>query len=242
MGWKRLVIATIAMSGSLSGWALASGEVGGPPSSNFDRCFRILRPCTDPVVLATGEHLLGPVEVIAFGSARGLCLGADTFERNGASGFFGCGGEGAPPGGKAIALTGVGGSSSPKGPDATQILGTVRSDVAAVRIRYRRKGASKLADQVFNQIDGPLAERIGEDSPFGVFETTVRGCVEPKRFRVAAYSSDGEVLERLHLVRSSGFCDVPLPSATNASRIWRGVGSSTSKVRSVPSRRSTFDH
>lgn len=194
--------ALIIALATVSGMAYADGEVGGPPTSDFDRCSRELKPCGDPVVIGVGRHFNGPVEIVAFQSSLGLCIEVDVL-REGASGT--CPGEIHPPRGKAISAGGFSISLSRRSA-STQVVGAVTPAVAAVRVRYRRQGRPKRATGLVAHVEGELQQRLEEEAPFAVFEATVRGCVPVERLRLAALDADGAVLgkKRLRAFRAFG--------------------------------------
>jgi hypothetical protein len=190
----RLRIVTLAGLGLLAAVSTASaggGEIGGPPSRDPDRCLKLVRPCTDPVVIGIGHHFNGPTEVVAYHSRIGLCIDFD--RRDGSSGSCG-GNEPEPPEGKAIFANGWEYASDPGG--WSGISGFLRPDVASVVIHFRRDGERERAKATVAQVSGELLDAIHEDEPFGVFESLVRGCVKAKRFRAVALDAFGEVLGR----------------------------------------------
>lgn len=193
MGWRGIAAATVVALGLSGGVAYGAGQVGDPPTDDWGLCDRSLRPCSDPLILASGEHFTGSVEVVGFHSRLGICLAVETLERNGISGYSSCGGPALPRKGRAIAIDALGQQNS-KHVRSAQISGTLRPDVASVRIRYRRKGNPMGTKPVFNQIDGELLGRLKESKPFGVFEATMRGCVKPHRIRAIAFDAAGEPL------------------------------------------------
>jgi hypothetical protein len=185
----------IAAASALGCLAFATGAgavaaVGGPPSDDYERCVGFLRPCTDPVVIGVGRHFNGPVEIVAFQSSYGLCIDID--QRRGGGGS--CAGSPLPPHGDAIFASGYG-----RGGDASQVSGELRPAVARVAVRYRRAGQMRRSRGLVAQVAGELLEKVGEPRPFGFFEATVRGCVPPQRFRVAAFDSSGVRLGRSRL-------------------------------------------
>ena len=213
LGLLLLLVAGFGAA-SGSGGDQPPGEVGDPPTSDLParfRCFKELKPCSDPVIIAAGAHPSGVVELIGFQWKHGFCFERDMFAKDYSSGSIGCSeGSPLPSRGAAVVVTGAGGTSS-RSERTTDISGFVRPDVAAVRIRYRLRGRTRPAGVIFNQVDGDLLQLVGGSEPFGVFETTVNGCVEPNRFRVVAYGIDGAMLGTDRLGRTPfGFCD-PLP-------------------------------
>lgn len=189
----------------LASTALAGGQVGDPPSLGPPSCDRYLRPCTDAIILASGEYGNTTVEIWGMGTRRGLCDGVDVSRKRSASRSYGCGGHGRPEKGLPLKIR----SFQSKGSDSgsTQIYGTVRSDVAGVTIRYRQDRTTKHSATIFNQVDKTLAARIDE-KPFGVFEATVEGCVPPQRFRAVAFDAQGSVVyvDRGSSAFSKSFC------------------------------------
>jgi hypothetical protein len=97
-----------------------------------------------------------------------------------------------------------------------QIAGLTRSDVGAVRIRYKdRDGTSRDAPVDFARVAGELRQRAGADRPFGVFigflpqawlsygaSFDPRRCppeehpYDPDAVEVTAYDDHGEVIAR----------------------------------------------
>jgi hypothetical protein len=165
-------------------------EIGGPPSFDFDRCLKPLRPCSDPIVIGIGHHFNGRSEIVAFQSKVGLCIDVD--RRRSSSGT--CGSRTLPRRGAAIETTGY--SYERAQHTASGISGALRPDVAEVRVRYRRNADAKEAMATVAQVDGTLLEAVKETRPFGFFEVAVRGCLQARRFRAAALDAAGNIIGR----------------------------------------------
>lgn len=196
--------------------AAAQAPVGGPPTSDYPRCDRIIRPCGDPIVIGAGTTAFGPIEVVAYTARLGLCVDVDM--RFGSSGGCPATRPRSP-----VDPDGVSGSFSRHGGGYTQLTGTTRPEVAAVRARYLHRGRWHTAGALIARIEGDLQERLGQPKPFGYFVLTVAGCVEAHRFRVTALAADGTVLQRTRGPSFPGLpdtCDLPdmPPQGTSWSR------------------------
>jgi hypothetical protein len=172
--------------------AFAAAEIGGPPTNDFNRCYRDLRPCGDPLVIGTGHRFFGSVEIIAMQSRLGLCLEVDVVDEGGSST---CPGEVRPRDQKAVEMT-MSSFASGRGESYTELIGPVVPEAAAVRVRYRRAGNPRAVDAILARVDGELQQRLEEPEPFAIFEAGVRGCLLDKRFRLAALDPAGAVIGR----------------------------------------------
>jgi hypothetical protein len=187
---RSLTVATLVSVGSAAAAFAAAPEIGGPPSFDFDRCLKPLRPCSDPIVIGIGHHFNGRSEIVAFQSKLGLCIDVD--RRRSSSGT--CGSRTLPRRAAAIEATGYAYERAQH--TASGISGALRPDVAEVRVRYRRNGNAKEATATVAQVDGTLLEAVKETRPFGFFEVAVRGCLQARRFRAAALDAAGNIIGR----------------------------------------------
>jgi hypothetical protein len=150
----RLLAAGMAAAAllALARTALARDGVDGRglPPETF--CDELIEPCGEPVTIAAGEQVGKPLEVVAYSSRVGICL--DVIRGN--SGIGTCGGDGAPPNGRrfAPALVGQQGGRRP----FTEIVGTVSSNVADVRLRFKRRGGWRSAEPILAQVQGETLE------------------------------------------------------------------------------------
>lgn len=206
MSRRAAIAATLAVLAACCGVAQAAGGVGDPPSLDLPRCGRFLKPCTSPLILATGPGIRGPVEMIGFHSRLGFCLEVDASQPDGFTGTSVCGGTSKPPRDEPVAVVLYGGEVSQTG-RSTEVVGTARADVAGIRVRYRRHGKVRRARAIFGAVDTDLAARVGEDRAFGVFDAVVRGCVRASRIRVVAYDSEGRALGKDRFPEVGDPCD-----------------------------------
>ncbi len=183
--------------------------MGGPPTLDFDRCDRFLKPCGEPVVIGAGRHFNGGVEIVAFQSRQGLCIGVDLL-RSGS--FSSCPGQIHPAEGEVVSA-GAFGLSSSRRSSFTQVVGAVAPEVASLRVRYRREGEPKSAKAVVAQVAGELQQRLEEEAPFAVFEITVRGCLPLERLRFSAFDAAGALVGRERLRSFRGVEDLCDPDA-----------------------------
>jgi hypothetical protein len=193
----RLLAAGMAVVAllALAGTALARDGVDwrGLPPEAF--CDEFLKPCGEPVTIAAGEQLGKPLEVVAYSSRIGLCL--DVIRGN--SGIGTCGGEGAPPNGRrfAPAVVGQQGGRRP----FTEIVGTVSSNVADVRLRFKRRGGWRSAELLLAQVQGETLEQLAVEQPFGVLVAAIRGCARRERYRFRGFDSAGMALGKSRVRR-----------------------------------------
>jgi hypothetical protein len=207
---KRVLAGVAAASAGIAaaaGFALGGGSVGGPPTIEFNRCDRFLRPCDPPIVLGRPRHFVGPVEIIGMhyeGHGGGLCLFIDIPRRG--SGHGGCGlGSPLPAGDRWIDQTG-----SIVIPERrryiSQFNGGLSPDVTRVQARYWRHGKLQHRKAAVVQVDGELLEKIEEPEPFGIFELTVRGCLSQKRVQFLAFNGKGDPPQRARAFTVPGRC------------------------------------
>jgi hypothetical protein len=185
-----------AIAAGLAGAALAAGfadarsEIGGPPTLDLKRCDRF-GPCSDPIVLGKAKHALGRVEMVGFQSRIGLCIEIDIL-RLGGGGT--CPAAPVPVDGSAISIERFA-LSLARPFRYTAASGSLRPDVARVRVAYRRNGELKRRRAGVAQVDGDVLEAVQEEEPFGVVEALLQGCVGNKPLRFTAFAEDGTVLE-----------------------------------------------
>jgi hypothetical protein len=187
---RSLTVATLVSVGSAAAAFAAAPEIGGPPSFDFDRCLKPLRPCSDPIVIGIGHHFNGRSEIVAFQSKFGLCIDIDRRR----SSFGTCGSRTLPRRAAAIEATGYAYERAQH--TTSGISGALRPDVAEVRVRYRRNANAKEVTATVAQVDGTLLEAVKETRPFGFFEVAVRGCLQARRFRAAALDAAGNIIGR----------------------------------------------
>jgi hypothetical protein len=196
MSPRRAAAAGLAAFAISGGVAFAGGGIGGPPTLDFDRCFRDIAPCGDPVVLGKARHFNGRVEFVGMHSSIGLCLFFDNLRVG--FGFGTCGGGAPLPRGDRAMSPGIRAWSAFRGDKETQITGGLVPEVARVRAKYRRDGVPKQKEAAVAQVDGELLEQLQEPRPFGIFELPMRGCIR-SRFRLAAFDSGGQKLDTMRL-------------------------------------------
>lgn len=212
MRWGTASI--VAFVFMLGGGAIATAarEPGDPPTVDFfKRCNRDTRPCSDPLILASGDSFAGNVEVIGFNSQVGFCIEEDTINGKSASGVAACGGPAPPRDGKPATVRVYGGGRSGDG-STTELLGTTASEVAGVRLRYPRNGETTYEQPIFAHVDGDLATRVGVDQEFGAFYVTVHGCIRPNRMRIVAFDSAGAILGHTTFPDVGDVCRAPAPT------------------------------
>jgi hypothetical protein len=188
--------------------------VGGPPTLDFKRCDRLLRPCGDPVVIGSGQSGLGPVEVVAFTTRLGLCIDVDMTNASGG----GCPND-PPP--SPVKVVGTAGGFDSQNGAYTQLEGTTTPEVTEVQARFRRRGTWHTSEGLIARIEGELQSRLEQPSPFGFFVVTVPGCIEAERFHVTARAADGSVLER---TRGPSFAGLPDPCDGQDVEPYQGTG------------------
>jgi hypothetical protein len=223
-----------AVSAGLAGATLAAGladarsEIGGPPTNDLPRCFRELRPCSDPVVIGKAKHEIARVELVGYQSRFGLCIDVDIL-RIGGSGI--CGVEPLPTDGSAMEIHCCSVRRDPR-LTFTMARGYLRPDVARIRVTYRRNGKQKRRRGGVAQVEGDLLEAVKEEEPFGVAEALLRGCVTNRRLRFTAFDGHGRVLERERTKGRNEACDnrrpdviqVGVPRHRKGFAHWRSPG------------------
>jgi hypothetical protein len=199
---RAAVAAGLGATALAAGVADARSEIGGPPTLDLKRCDRFVGPCSDPIVLGKAKHAVARVEIVGFQSRIGLCVEIDTIPFGGSGS---CPAGGVPSDGSAVSIYGYSVSFGHK--PFTQLVGQVRTDVARVRVTYRRNGELKRRRAGVAQVDGELLEAIREEEPFGVVEATLQGCVANKRLRFTAFDEEGDVLETARSRRFPNACN-----------------------------------
>lgn len=192
-GGIAVAVACFAVAG---GWSAgpAVAEIGGPPTNDYDRCDSYSKPCGEPLVLAEGSQFNGRREIVGLESETvGTCLFFESIDGGLAAGT--CDESVNPRPNEALRIELVSRGKSPGQPGVTSIGGVLRPDVAAVRVRYRRKGTTRVGEAITGQLDLQLAKAVGARGRFGVFDFACRGQVRFKRFRVQAFDSDGRLLD-----------------------------------------------
>lgn len=223
MRWGKAWIVALAITFGGAASATAAGAPGEPPSTDIERCAPFLKPCSDPVILASGASLADEVEVIGFSSGAGFCIEQDTLRGKSFSGFASCGGHAVPHGGDPVAIRVFGAGRNEEGA-TTELLGVTGPDVAGVRLRYRHHGETAYEQPVFGRVETDLAARVGERAAFGVFDARIHGCVPAKHLRVVAFDSSGTILGHTSFPDVGEICDPPAHGASHP-RVAGGGGS-----------------
>lgn len=221
MRWGTAAIVALTIMFGGAALATAAGEPGGSPTIELKRCSHSIGPCTEPLVLASGDSFTGNVEVIGFSSDAGFCLEQDIFRGERFTGFATCGGHAAPGDGEPVAISVFGGGRTAVG-STTELLGVTGPDVAGARLRYRRNGETAYEQPVFGHVDSDLAARVGEDAEFGVFAVTVHGCIRSNRMRIVVFDSAGSILGHTSFPDVGDICSAAAPSGSHTDVITGG--------------------
>jgi hypothetical protein len=163
----------------------ASGcQVGATPADPET----FMKPTAEYLVIGCGEAFGRPVEISAFTSKLGLCVGL----RARKTGWQQCPAQ-TPPlsGGPAAIQTWQFGYDFWR---VTQVTGPLRPDVARITVRFRRKGRTRRSEGVVAQADAELAARIGHPEPFGYFAAFAPGCAHPSHIEATSFDAAGAVL------------------------------------------------
>jgi hypothetical protein len=171
-------------------------------------------PTSEILYIGCGSARGRPLKVIAYDSVDGLCI-----EVAGRRGSGGSCPHGPIEDGSAIRLTAAGSVVTAAGSFLPSLnfsvaQGILRSDVAAVSVRFRSKRRARHVPAVVAQIDGELAQRLNQPAPFGFFATVERGCFSGRHINAKALSATGEVLGR---DRGEGGCEEFVIEATKPS-------------------------
>jgi hypothetical protein len=166
-------------------WA---SEIGGPPTLDVNRCDDFIDPCGEPLVLGVSRHPgIGPVEVVGMAWAEGPCVYFDSLAPRSGAGY--CTGSARPSGFIEASLI-----LRPTR-RSTEIAGELDPAVAAVRVRFRRRGEVRRRQAAVVNVPPDLAEFVGEASgAFSVYELTVKGCIPGRRFKAIAINDAGQRL------------------------------------------------
>ncbi len=189
----KLSVVIVCFAALVAGALAATAPVGGPPTNSDIRC-RPGQHCGEPIVVASSDATPLPVEMVAYTSRRGLCVGLDVDARQ--RGAI-CNVQRADR----DAIENIGQTWNVDGGHKfTYTYGALRDDVAALDVTYRKRGSVHITSPVIAFIRGDLQERLGQAEPFTGFTVLARGCNPINRFRFTARDADGNVLQRVHLV------------------------------------------
>ena len=177
-------------------------RVGGPPPFPVDELipgFRSPEPAGPSLPKRSGpEILLGvghraQLEIVGYRAGKSACVFTANRQLRSSSG--GCGKVAElPPEGHAIVIEGTSGTPiGPPGDRLSGIEGTLRPDVAEVRLRYRVHGSPRHSRAVVAPGPRPQRQTHGHAQPFGRFAATFHGC--SSWAVVTALGDSGEVLE-----------------------------------------------
>jgi len=180
--------------------ALAPGD---PPTFDFPRCFREIRPCGDPIVLGETHNFTGRLEVVGMSSGIGPCVSFETIREGFAYGT--CGSKLRPRRNDVATIDGVGFSGPPGA--YTQISGYLEDAVTRLEARWRRNGEPKQTGAGIVHVDAGGADAIGAETEFSAFELTIRGCIPVKRMRLLSFDSSGALMGRDRMKRVFNFCN-----------------------------------
>jgi hypothetical protein len=166
------------------------------------------KPLTDSVLIAAGQAFDAPVRISAYDSTLGLCI--REFEGADNSKSVDCGPEAPlPPGGKAIEIDALGSSAFRHTARFSDVSGSLRTDVATVRVYFHRAGQRRAATAISGQVGAEDAARLHQSQLFGRFVSIVHGCVTGRDFKVVALAADGLQLGADRGFRTPGACHIP---------------------------------
>jgi hypothetical protein len=165
------------------------------------------KPLSDSVLIAAGKAFDAPVRISAYDSTLGLCI--REFEGADNSKSVDCGPEAPlPQGGKAIEIDALGFSAFPHEAHFSDVGGSLRPDVATVRVYFHRAGQRRTATAISGQTSGEDAATLHQSQPFGRFVSIVHGCVTGRDFKVVALAADGLQLGADRGFRTPGVCHI----------------------------------
>jgi len=166
------------------------------------------KPLSGSVLIAAGQRFDAPVRISAYDSTLGLCI--REFEGADNSKSVQCGPEAPlPQGEEAIEIDALGSSSSRQEARFSDVAGSLRTDVATVRVYFHRAGQRRRATAISGQASTEDAEALHQSQPFGRFVSIVHGCVTGRDFKVVALAADGWRLGTDRGFRTPGACRAP---------------------------------
>ena len=173
----------------LGGSALAAVGIGDPPRHPY-HCAPQMRPCGKQFVIGVGRDYTGRAAIAAM-QINGGDSSAVFPDRPDS---WAVTGPAPPPNGEPIAGTLWGHLGEPPRGYATEVAGSLRADVARVRVRYRKGGEHRSTPATVARVRGRLLRRLGEQQPFGFYDLLLKGCVDLDTITVRAYDSAGNLL------------------------------------------------
>lgn len=195
-GAVRIAIPVVFAAGLL-GTAVASAEVGDPPSNEYKRCDRYSAPCGEPIIVAEGRQYGGPREVVGIRRNLGACLSFERPDIRFGSVVFPCDERVDPRPREPLRVELIVSASAAEG-KWTEVGGVLRPGVARVQAVFRRGRKLRRKDAITNQLDRDLSRAIGFERRVGVFDLGVAGHpLRPgphRRFRLRTFDADGQLV------------------------------------------------
>jgi len=175
--------------------AAQRGRVGGPPTLRFDRAKHSGKLTTKPLVIDRTRSVLGPAELVAYGTKHCLTIELDiVFERATSPTCH------TEPGAREISFDGAGWYKRRKRGRGqfSLFLGGAGSEVAAIAVDGRgRRGGKVKRDGLFARPNEDLLRRLNAE-PFAAWGALLLGCVSGKRLTVRAFDLSGSLLATRH--------------------------------------------
>jgi hypothetical protein len=178
----------------------AMGQVGGPPTMPLGHEDEG-KKTTKPIVIGRGSTFDGHAEIVAYGwkpppdggrdGNKHYCIWVE-YPKTDDIEFATCAEEGLPL--HEIEISSEGQQIAPKSSLYTEVGGLMQSDVASVRVSFRRKGATKHAKVTLAKVTPDLQQKLNLPEGFGYWDTKVRGLVKLKSYRASGFDAQGNLL------------------------------------------------
>lgn len=148
-----------------------------------------VRRVGSPELLASGDTILGPTQLVAFWSTSGLCVEIDHLTPQSRAG--GC--DFTPlPSNRQVRAVGAGYVSTPGKPGITEILGQVVPSARFVLIEYKQARATHRLRAIVGRLPANRRKDAGP-STLSWFGADMPGCLEGRNLRIRAFGP-GKVL------------------------------------------------
>jgi hypothetical protein len=192
-----LCVASVAVAATSSA---TKGQVGGPPTLKLGPEDEG-KKTTPPIVIGRGPTYGGHAEIVAYGwkpppgggqdGKKHFCIWVEYPSTDDIQ-FGTCAEAGQPE--SDVEISSETQQISPKSARYTEVGGLASSDVATVRVTYRRAGKTKHAKVTLATVTPDLQAKLDLPEGFGYWDTKVKGLVPFKSYKAKGFDSQGKLL------------------------------------------------
>ncbi len=161
-----------------------------------------VRRTGSPELLASGDTILGPTQLVAFWSTSGLCVEIDHLKPRSRAG--GCDFTPSPPNQQVMAV-GAGYVSAPGKPGITEIFGQVVLSTRFVLIEYRQAHATHRLRAMVGRLASNKRKDAGPSS-FAWFGANLPGCLGGRDVKISAFGPGKKLLGTSLGLRQKAAC------------------------------------